>query len=187
MISSIESILTWPRQLFKIQGDIITRLYMSNIESEPELHIPSILEHILAIEQQLVDWHQRLIPELRETPWDRVQQGTGINLRQSIFDRFSVIMMLRTLNTRLLLHRPVLVALFTRNPRAADTPPSPFKLEEFFTNLAYQSVSVSEKCAIDVVDILHKLKGQPLPWWVSTYYSEFLSAISEILCSPYLR
>ena len=132
-----------------------------------------MLEHVIVFEQKLEEWRQDLPPKLTERPWSelaRVSPSAGSH--DPTITRFNAIIKLRSLNTRLLLHRPVLADLVKRS---CALPASRIPLsssEALFTNIGCQCLSVTEECATEILDILCRVEPTPVPWWIAAYYGE---------------
>ena len=127
-----------------------------------------MLERVIRVERLLMEWRRDLPPMLRLRPWDATFAESEQNL---IFDRLSIIIALRYLNTRVLLHRQVLARFLAQiNNRNAD-------LEEdiFLHQFGQSSLQVCVDSASEIISIIHKVGKRPYllgAWWFSTYYSE---------------
>jgi len=175
--------MTCPRELYIIQGEIISDLYGENLQAEPVLTLSKMLEMTVTLEQKLMTWRQNLIPQLQRRPWEDVDPD---NIGDPIFNRLSVIMTLRYLNTRILLHRPILSSFLRRKTRSLSDQPAPENNELFFLNLGDRSIQVCESSAMEMVNIIHKMSKPPSllgAWWFSAYYSQFQPRSSpQLVC-----
>lgn len=150
-------------------------MYNSNIHPIFSQPLPKIMEHIIALEQDLDAWRQTLNPQLRQRPWDdRVVLSSSTPPQDQIFGRFSAIMTLRFLNARILLHRPVLIDLVKRFPAPTQSPVS-YDSTAFFVTLGLQSVEVSQDCGTEIIEIVSRMKPLPVPWWIAAYYGRSLT------------
>ena len=163
-------------QLYLIQGDIVSQLYGSNLDADPALSLPIMLERVFKLEQRLARWKRDLFPQLHQTPWEALEpESVSVSSFEPIFDKLSVITTLRYLNTRILLHRPILSSLLLQKvSRPRDNP--------FLLKIREQSIKTCEGCAMEVVDIVYKTSKSPFllgAWWFSAYYSGSLSQSSS--------
>ena len=79
-------------QLYMIQGDIISQLYGSNLDADPELSLPTMLEEILKLEQRLAQWRRELFPQLHQRPWEYLEpESVSVSSFEPVFDNLSVI------------------------------------------------------------------------------------------------
>jgi hypothetical protein len=137
-------------------------------------NLPSMIEQVLSLEQALALWRSNLFPQLQNRPWDALDPTSASPPSlDPVFDKLSVVIALRYLNTRILLHRPILSALVEqRKPRGSATG------ERYLTGLAEQSVTVCRDCALEVIQIVWRLSLSRSTnllgaWWFSAYYSKF--------------
>lgn len=136
-----------------------------------------MLEKVLVIEAQLSKWSQNLPRQLQHQPWLFPIGGLRNQaVTDSLDDRLSLIQTLRFLSTRIFLHRPVLVELVKDDAWIASTAStasrSSYSNKSFLEGIALQSVTASERCASEIVDIIHATISLPVPWWVSTGFSK---------------
>lgn len=144
-----------------------------------------MLERTLALEQKLAEWKLNLPSQLRRRPWDTLDpDSVSISSWDPVFDRLSVIIMLRYLNVRILLHRPVLSAFLLRRARLRSATSASEDEDHFFHDLGERSIKACEQCAIDVVDIVHRTSRPPAllgAWWFSAYYSKYCQKLPATL------
>lgn len=127
-----------------------------------------MLESVIRLESKLLQWRRDLPPQLRARPWDDSLSESTQNI---IFDRLSIILSLRYLNTRILLHRQVL-ARFLEQINNGDR-----NSEEglFLRQFGHGSLQVCLESASEIISIVHKMGKKPSllgAWWFSTYYSK---------------
>lgn len=174
--TSIDFTDAMDRQLYYILGDIITQLYGSNVDFDSDISMLTLIERTLALEQRLSAWKRNLFPQLQRRPWDTFDSETiSTSTWDPIFDRLSVIITLRYLNTRILLHRPVLSAFLRKRAcyRAATVQTE--GEDPYFLDLAEKSLQICEQCAKEIVQIVYKTSKPPTllgAWWFSAYYSK---------------
>ncbi|OAP60068.1 hypothetical protein AYL99_05070 [Fonsecaea erecta] len=165
-------------QLYDVLADIIKKLYGSNVDADAQQTVPALLATISQLEHKLEVWKQNLPPQLQQVPSEI--KLTGWNLSSSpgfapVFDRLSVILALRYLNTRILLHRPILSAcLRQRYPFGTLNEPASDVHDKFPHEFASISVEICERSAVEVIDIVCKASRHPRmlgTWWFSAYYT----------------
>jgi hypothetical protein len=127
-----------------------------------------MLENVIKLESKLLQWRRDLPLQLKARPWDASFVETNHNV---IFDRLSIILLLRYLNTRILLHRQVL-ARFLEQINNGDR-----NSEEglFLRQFGYGSFQACLESASEIIFIVHKMGKKPSllgAWWFSTYYSK---------------
>lgn len=127
---------------------------------------------VAEIEHDLRQWELNLFPELKLKPWDAAISATS-TLFDPIFERLSVIIRLRFLNTRLLVHRVTLRALSSRlenirNGQAVET-------QSFSTLISEQSIKYCASSACELITIVNRMSTEPMKLggrWFSIYYSK---------------
>lgn len=93
--------------------------------------------------------------------------------------KFRVILTLRYLNLRVLLHRPVLVK-FIAASRSPDRDPQDLKLLQ---QIGMNSMQIVTESAMEIIDLVLRVVSEPGwkqsllgAWWFSLYYSEIVPA-----------
>ncbi|KIY00691.1 uncharacterized protein Z520_03356 [Fonsecaea multimorphosa CBS 102226] len=164
-------------QLYDVLGDIIKKLYGSNVDADVQQSVPALLGTISHLEHKLEVWKQNLPPQLQQLPLEIKATGSDSPSPAfaPVFDRLSVILTLRYLNTRILLHRPILSAcLRQRYPFGAHEGPSPEAHGDFLHEFANVSIDICERSAVEVIDIVCNASRQPGllgTWWFTAYYT----------------
>ena len=165
-------------------GDIICELYGGNLDVDPALVIPTMLERTVVLEQKLATWRHNLFPLLQRKPWDTLDPNSvSGSTWDPVFDRLSVIIMLRYLNTRILLHRPILGAFLCQRARSEYYEEAGSREDSFFNDLGERSVRICQQSAMQIVEIVHKTSDPPAllgAWWFTAYYSESALSILTI-------
>lgn len=140
-----------------------------------------MLERTMVLEQRLAAWKRNLYPQLQRRPWDTLDPETiSMSAWDPVFDRLSVIITLRYLNARILLHRPLLSAFLQQRARFRAAAEVTEDGDPFFQDLAARSVKICEQSAMEMVEIVHKTSNPPAllgAWWFSAYYSKPLNSI----------
>lgn len=148
-------------------------MYQSNLSSDISIDLDFLAAEIPRIEHDLGEWQRGLVPELKLTPW-AVVSSTVESARDVVFEKLSVIVQLRYLHAKLLLHRATIRTLGQRlsNPQADQIDDS----KSFSGCLAQQSLIQCMRSATELVDIVCKMSQVPLKlgsWWFSIYYSKY--------------
>jgi hypothetical protein len=173
--------------LYYVLGDIISELYGDNVDIDLGLAIPTMLERTVVLEQKLAAWKHNLIGHLQRRPWD-VQETDSVSVStwDPVFDRLSVILALRYLNTRIVLHRPILSAFLRQRGGLKGAAVSSPHEDPFFNDLGERSVRICQQSAIEIVEIVHKTSKPPAllgAWWFTAYYSKCFAIIITLLCT----
>lgn len=123
-------------------------------------------------------WKRNLFPQLQRRPWETMDAGTiPISAWDPVFDRLSVIITLRYLNARILLHRPILSAFLRQRSRfRVDSAAQASEVDDpFFHDLGERSIKICEQSAMEIVEIVYNTSNPPAllgAWWFSAYYSK---------------
>ncbi|UKZ52537.1 hypothetical protein TrVGV298_006315 [Trichoderma virens] len=154
-------------KLYSILGDVIADQYGLNLGCAPQPSISLMLESVIRLESKLLQWRRDLPLQLKARPWDSSFIDSNQNI---VFDRLSIILSLRYLNTRVLLHRQVL-ARFLEQINNGDR-----NSEEgiFLRQFGHGSFQVCLESASEIISIVHKMGKKPSllgAWWFSTYYT----------------
>jgi hypothetical protein len=143
------------------------------------------VERTVVLEQKLTAWKHKLLPQLQRRPWDSLDpDGVSVSTWDPVFDRLSVILTLRYLNTRIVLHRPILSA-FLRQRSRPRTAESLAREDPFFNDLGDRSVRICQQSAMEIVEIVYKTSKPPAllgAWWFTAYYSKYSRVLSDIVC-----
>ncbi|KAJ9615634.1 hypothetical protein H2200_001709 [Cladophialophora chaetospira] len=166
-------------------GDIIAELYGDNVDIDPGLAIPTMMERTVVLEQKLAGWKHHLIGQLQRRPWDtHDQDGISVSTWDPVFDRLSVILTLRYLNTRIVLHRPILSAFLRQRARSRNLAEPIPRDDPFFNDLGERSVRICQQAAMEIVEIVHRTSKPPAllgAWWFTAYYT-FNAALVIFSC-----
>lgn len=133
--------------------------------------------HIFSLEQHLFSWERSLAQpfqlissaSIEKMPQDQIPSD-----HQVLISRFQVILTLRYLNLRVLLHRPILVKFISAS-RSSDRDPQDMKLLQ---QIGMNSLQICADSAMEIIDIIHRVVSEPGwkrgllgAWWFSLYYS----------------
>jgi hypothetical protein len=162
--------------LYHVLGDIIAELYGDNVDIDPGLTMPTMLERTVGVEQKLATWKQELPAHLQRRPWDTLDpDSVSVSTWDPVFDRLSVVLTLRYLNTRIVLHRPILNVFLRQRARRNAGIEAASGEDAFFSDLGERSIQICQKAAMEIVDIVYKTSRPPAllgAWWFTAYYSE---------------
>lgn len=128
---------------------------------------------IAGFEANLDEWYSSVEPKLKLKPWIS-SAILEMSPSDAVFQRLSVIMRLRFLHTKSLLHRVVLQSLCESCLKAGAA--SSDGETSFATMISQQSLSACLRYAVEIIEIVHSMSRVPFGlggWWVSIYYSEF--------------
>lgn len=163
--------------LYKELWNVLELLYGQNIGCDGPLPISETVAHIFGLEQRLFSWERSLAHPLQlissasieNLPQDQMSSN---NLHLS--SKFQVILTLRYLNLRVLLHRPILVKFITAS-RSPDRDPQDMRLLQ---QIGMNSLQICADSAMEIIDIVHRVVSEPGwkrsllgAWWFSLYYT----------------
>ncbi|KAL6808232.1 hypothetical protein J3E69DRAFT_372761 [Trichoderma sp. SZMC 28015] len=89
-----------PPKAFSHLSKLFSDVYSSKLSNEIQLLMSDMIARIVVHEQRLAEWRHR--------PWEATVKDA--DPRNLVFHKLSIVMILRYLNTRVLLHRPILSA-----------------------------------------------------------------------------
>ncbi|CAG9936781.1 unnamed protein product [Clonostachys rosea f. rosea IK726] len=153
--------------LYQVLGDIIANQYDQNIGTSTHTSLSCLLENTIRLEGQLLAWKRGLPDTLSRRPWDVNSGDSGADV---VFDKLSVILKLRYLNIRTLLHRPVL-ARYMEQLRVHGPDQNEMLWMQCFGQPYLEACIES---ASEIITIAHNLSDTPSTlgaWWFSTYYT----------------
>ena len=170
-------------QLYLLVGDILANLYGNNLSSDLPRSMSDMTQSVLCLEKRLASWKRALPVELQKRPWmsdiSNVQVSTPLS-GDHVSDRLSIIMTLRHLNVRILLHRAVLSKFLADDCHAEDQDST----DVFFYGVAEQSVIVCETSASELVAVVYSMGSNTAflsAWWLTAYYT-FNAALVLFAC-----
>jgi hypothetical protein len=137
------------------------------------------MSHIFSMEHQLLSWERSLPQPLQlvsTASLDQIPQQESSD-SQYFSWKFRIILTLRYLNLRVLLHRPVLVKFISAS-RSPDRDSQDLKLLQ---QIGMNSMQICTESAMEIIDIVHRVVSGPGwkqsllgAWWFSLYYSKCL-------------
>ncbi|CAI7569790.1 unnamed protein product [Penicillium palitans] len=163
--------------LYKELWNVLELLYGQNIGCDGPLPVSETVAHIFSLEQHLFSWERSLAHPLQlissanieNLPQDQMSSNT-----QYLSLKFQVILTLRYLNLRVLLHRPILVKFITAS-RSPDRDPQDMRLLQ---HIGMNSLQICADSATEIIDIVHRVVSEPGwkrsllgAWWFSLYYT----------------
>jgi hypothetical protein len=150
---------------------VIEKIYESNIGSLSDaVELPRLLVDVLQVEQELSGFAESLPPPLRIVT--AVELDSISDIRDAQAHRFRLILTVRLLNVRLLLHRRILSYILSHSSGNVDDRDTLYPL-----SMASSSLELCTEAAIETIAIISRTT-QPdrlLPiWWWSAYFCELL-------------
>ncbi|KAJ5787283.1 hypothetical protein N7457_002273 [Penicillium paradoxum] len=163
--------------LYKQLWNTLELLYGQNIGCDGPLPVSETVAHIFGLEQHLFSWERSLAhpfqlissASIERMPHDQIPSDP-----QLLSSKFQVILTLRYLNLRVLLHRPILVKFITAS-RSPDRDPQDMRLLQ---QIGMNSLQICADSAMEIIDIVHRVVSEPGwkrsllgAWWFSLYYT----------------
>ncbi|KAK0653510.1 Patulin cluster transcription factor patL [Lasiodiplodia hormozganensis] len=151
-------------------GNVISKIYQDNVKHDPDLTCTEILQETIKLEKQLMEWRQALPSPVQLISLQDIDSGSNNH-------RSRIVLTLRYLNTRTLLHRGV-VTQFLRVSAGLATLEGPEL--SLLRSYGLNSLETCSETAINSIDIICRVANNEslLPvWWVSIYYGRPLSTI----------
>ena len=152
---------------------VIDSLYGQNIGCDKTLGALDTISEVFKIEQKLVEWERNLPPTLQLIDSMQTSSDNSTMQQDPLVKRFSIILTLRFLNLRILLHRPVLVAFLDNCNNHNEDRQELMILQQVAGNM----ISICVNSSIDVITIIHGVVTASDPqyellgaWWFSLYY-----------------
>ncbi|XHG08619.1 hypothetical protein AWENTII_011713 [Aspergillus wentii] len=163
--------------LYKQMWNILELLYGQNLGCDTPLTVSEAVSHVFTMEQNLFSWEKTLPEMLRPTSSARLKEAAHNDPKSNLefFSwKFRVILTLRYLNVRILLHRPILVK-FIDTCGSSDRDTDELKLLQ---QIGMNSMQICTNCAMELIDLVHtfmsdsgwqrNLQGA---WWFTLYYT----------------
>ncbi|KIX97612.1 uncharacterized protein Z520_06390 [Fonsecaea multimorphosa CBS 102226] len=169
-------------KLYTILGSVINKLYSGNIHNEPPTELVSLLPEIVLLDSRLEQWRMNLPITLRLDPTVSLSpRARPSHSNDALPGRLNVMIHLRYLNLKILLHRPVLrVALHKLSAATSDAGDS----KAFSEQLCKPSIKILAETAIELVDTVDQASG-PVnllgAWWFALYYT-FNASLAIFAC-----
>ncbi|GLI76936.1 hypothetical protein PoHVEF18_005214 [Penicillium ochrochloron] len=161
-VSFFNSTITLYKQLW----NILDLLYGQNIGCDTPLSVSETVAHIFSMEQHLFTWERSLHPSLQlvsTTILNQMPLDQTFPSPQYFSWKFRVILTLRYLNLRVLLHRPVLVK-FIAASRYPDRDPQDLKILQ---QIGMNSMQIVTESAMEIIDIVSRVVLEP--GWKQTF------------------
>lgn len=143
-----------------------------NIPKETDHTSRDFLQSVMALETKLEAWKSSLPDDLKIQSKEQTIQRL---IDTSTMARLSIVLSLRYLNARTLLHRIILIVLLDREAQKTN-----FDNDSIFLrNAEAISLELSVASATEVIQIHHAIPNHSPPmltiWWFSVYYSKLLT------------
>lgn len=158
------------RKLNFVVGEVISKIYQDNVKHEPDLPCTELLRETIKMEKRLMEWKRALPSQVRLVSLQEIDVTS--NDHQS--HRFRIVLTLRYLNARALLHRGV-VTQFLRvsaGVTSIDDPELSLLRTYGINNLECCSETVMNSIGI-ICRVASNESLLPV-WWVSIYYGRLL-------------
>lgn len=170
--------LTKLSEVYRILWDIIEQLYGQNISCEGRLSTNDTVTRLFNLEQKLSSWEQDLRPNLRTLSYEQLTTMRGyteLTGDQRAAQTLRIVLTLRYLNIRLLLHRPILVKfLDSRSQISTDVQDI-----SMLRQIGSHSLQVCMHTAGEIISIVHLVvtsldatRTSIGAWWYTLYYSK---------------
>ncbi|KAJ9609612.1 hypothetical protein H2200_005940 [Cladophialophora chaetospira] len=174
-------------ELYNFVGQIIDQLYGQNMGcGQPALN--ELYTRVFNVENELNDWESNLHPNLRTFDHRELTEMAGTSNMprdRQISLMMRVVNTFRYMNTRLLLHRPILVKFLDlysgREPREMGT-------MNMLQRLERHSIQVCQDTATDLISMVHTIataddarRSLCGVWWYTLYYT-FNAALVIFAC-----
>ncbi|KAJ5133966.1 uncharacterized protein N7443_004411 [Penicillium atrosanguineum] len=163
--------------LYKQLWNVLDLLYGQNIGCDSPLPVSETMSHIFSMEQHLFSWERSLPQPLQlvsTASLDDMPQQQLPSESEYFSWKFRVVLTLRYLNLRVLLHRPVLVKFISAS-RSPDRNSQDLKLLQ---QIGMNSMQICTDSAMEIIDIVHRVVSEPGwkqgllgAWWFSLYYT----------------
>ncbi|KAK5052048.1 hypothetical protein LTR84_002852 [Exophiala bonariae] len=164
-------------QVYNILWAIIEQLYGQNIGCGGSLNTNEIVTRLFSLEQKLSSWEQDLRPELRSLTYDQlmIMRGqTALTANQRAAQTLRIVLTLRHLNIRLLLHRPILVKFLEPESDSFDD----IHDLQILRQIGSHSLQVCMHIAEEIISIVHTVvmslgttRTTIGAWWYTLYYT----------------
>ncbi|KEF60444.1 uncharacterized protein A1O9_02005 [Exophiala aquamarina CBS 119918] len=165
-------------QAYRVLWDIIEQLYGHNISCEERLGAGEMVTRLFNLEQRLSSWEHNLHPNLRTLTYNHLtamKEQARLNADQKIAQTLRIVLTLRCLNLRLLLHRPILVRFLNFGSESVGDSHDIQMLRQ----IGSHSLQVCMHTADEIISIVHSIvtsidatRTSVGSWWYTLYYSE---------------
>lgn len=166
------------RRLYSILGQVIEQLYDCNLGCSDPLTSRELLSQIFKFEDWLAAWQRDLPNDLRlvenETITVYASQSTFSSM-DSLRLKMRVILTLRQMNLRLLIHRPIIIRLLDRISSSQTDQHDASLLQQMGANSVRICMDITSQLVALVRSALIGVQGSgPLlgAWWFTLYYSK---------------
>ena len=133
------------------------------------------MKDIFTYEEMLLEWQEGLPKALDpQSSAHQATAGTTGVQDEHTFTRMRLILRLRYLNVRIILHRPVISHMLRQNLGHAQRD-SPARVDSFVQATWESSMNTCLVTAMEVIDVVHKASTNTTmlgSWWFALYYSE---------------
>ena len=163
-------------KLYRILGQIIEKIYQSNYSSAHNISYDAVLSNVVVEETHLGKWKAQLPLPLYIISRDEL--AAYVALPELPFS-LSLVLTLRYLNARILLHRGIVESSFIQTQTAGGTECNGLDV------YGKESVKITIESASDMIDMISNMTERQIPTfttiWFLIYYGRLLK--SEFTCS----
>lgn len=164
-------LISFPRSLYRLLHEILTILYGDNLGCEYPPGVYDVVSQALQLEHKLLAWQSGLPPILKPVTQDDILRHRS---EEAVISKFQVVLTLRYLNIRILVHRPVLEEFLSEIERA-DLDGR--RQDSVLRAIGFNSLSACMQSAIDVINVIAAIvcvdNGPRYllgAWWFSSFY-----------------
>ena len=160
--------------LYNILGNVMQLLYGDNLGCDQMERSSEILPKILRLEERLDDWEKGTAEPLRPTnSWATTDD---------VSHRLRVILTLRYLNLKLLIHRPIISSMLREMDGTDPNTTNLLSIEQ----ARKVSLETCVKSSMEIITIVHNATVSTGPrrgvlgaWWFSLYYSKRAASLER--------
>ncbi|KKA22979.1 Uncharacterized protein T310_2993 [Rasamsonia emersonii CBS 393.64] len=170
--------------LYKQMWNVIDLLYGQNLGCDRPSGVSETVAHVFRMEQHLISW-ERSLPDTLRLTCARQLQGEEQRQepscpRDQLRWKLRVILTLRYLNLRVLLHRPILTKFIDARGKQRNEEEEDGRHESMLLlkHIGTNSVEICVNSAMDIIDLVHEVVHAPGwqrsllgAWWFSLYYT----------------
>lgn len=173
----VARLITCHRNLYRVQGDIIGKVYNHNAISSRTLRSDELFSRIATLDYELSQWKRNLPLTIALLPLESLE---GMEVEKWAYTQTQTVLTLRYLNSRTLLFRKMLEHMLNQ----VAHPESMLEDSDCMPPLGDSMVQTCTMMAIYTISLIHKVRTRfdLLPaWWFTTYYGRAPIHLMELL------
>lgn len=162
----LEKLISFHRNLYRIQGNIIGNIYNHNVISSHTLRSDELCSKIVTLDYELNQWKRNLPLNMALVPLELLE---AMEIENWAYTRTQTVLTLRYLNSRTLLFRKMLEQMLKQGTEQDST----LNYTDCMPLLGDAMVQTCTMMATYTITLIHKVRTRPdlLPaWWFTTYY-----------------